>query len=377
MTTFAERKTQRMAERASLFLEKNEWYLKKIGPVCSVLRFRPRIRNLYAAYEAATDLEQKNRACVDLLNAVQESLLWKAIQKARCAVEDLRVWKDQIGKRKVIDRSDHRCKDTYSVAVIVKNEARYIREFILFYRATGADRIYLYDNDSTDSLMEELEPFLASGFVVYRRWTGKKVQLAAYRDVIRRTRRRTKWLALVDADEFLFSPRGSMPQQLQAYESFPGVCVDWLFYGPNGHEKRPDGLIMDNYTTRVADALSPMNCHVKSIVRPCEVVFMNHVHYAVYRKGQYAVNECGDRMDNTCAFIGGGGRAFTAVNHKDVFRINHYATKSLEDLTEKCRRGYPDGTPNAVLENQLLPFREPLTEDYAIKPYADIVRAQY
>ena len=364
-------------EQLSLFLHNNERYLGRLGILRKALLCSPRVRSLYAAYEAATDPDLKNRACAALLNAIQETLLWRVILRLRCGIEDLRVMLRQIGKRKTIDRSDHSRFDTYSVAVIVKNEARYIREFILFYQATGADRIYLYDNDSTDSLPEEIEPFLQSGLVVYRRWTGKKVQLAAYRDAVRRTRRRTKWLALIDADEFLFSPRGSMPDLLKAYEAYPGVCVNWLFYGPNGHEKRPEGLIMDNYTTRVEDALCPMNCHVKSIVQPKKVFCVNHVHYALYRGGQYAVNECGENMDNTCAFIGGGGRAFTAVNHKSVFRINHYSTKSLEDLAEKCRRGYPDGTPNAVFEQQLRPFADPMTEDYAIKPYADLVRARY
>lgn len=79
-------------------------------------------------------------------------------------------------------------------------------------------------------------------------------------------------------------------------------------------------------------------------------------------------------LDCRNAYAMRGGKAFTAHNNREMLRINHYITKSLEDLEEKCRKGYPDGMPNAGFERQLEPFREALEEDYSIKEYADIVR---
>ncbi len=364
----------------AIFAENNAagvGYLEASRTVSKILHCIPRFRRLLAAYAAASTLEQKNRTCAAVLDAFEGTLPWRMRRRLQCRAEDRRVLRQQAGKRREIDNSDRRHRDYYSVAVIVKNEARYIREFILFYQATGAERIYLYDNDSTDNLLEEIDPFLKSGLVVYRRWSGRAVQAAAYRDAVRRSRRRTKWLALIDADEFLFSPLGPMPEQLKAYEAYPGVGANWLLYGPNGHDRRPTGLVMDNYTTRVASPDSVMNCHIKSIVQPRLVSSIYHVHYAIYRGGRFAVNECREIINNYSAYIEGSGRAFTATNHGSVFRINHYSTKSLEDLEYKCRRGYPDGAPNAVFENQLLPFREPLVEDLAIQPYADLVRERY
>lgn len=334
------------------------------------------MRKLYGRYLTENLQKKKNEICTQILNAYEDSLPYRLKSGIACAYEDLRVFFRQIGTRTTIDKSDPEKKDYYSIVVVVKNEARYIKEFILFYLATGADRIYLYDNDSTDDLLERLEPFLLNGTVVYKRWSGSKVQTAAYRDAVRKTRKRTKWLAVVDADEFLFSPKGSMPDQLKAYERYPGVCANWVMFGPNGHDSRPAGLVMDNYTSALADHNSMVNCHIKSIVQPSAVRTIRHTHFAMYKKGRFAVDETRKNVDNYSAYVINSGRALTEKNHREVFRINHYVTKSLEDLEAKCSRGYADGAPNAVFNGQLAPFRAPMEEDYSIKSYADAVRSK-
>ena len=361
-----------------IFLENNSKYLRNLRGTGKKFLFalRPRMGRAYAEYLEAETPGEKNAACAQVLNAYEEGIYWIARRLAEAAAEDLKLFLRFRGHRKVIDHSDRNVKDYYSVAVVLKNEARYIKEYILFYRATGADRIYLYDNGSEDGLMEEIRPFLDSGFVVYRQWPGRVVQTAGYRDAVRRARNRTKWLALIDADEFLFSPKGKMPEQLRAYEQYPGVGVNWVMYGPNGHDRRPEGLMMDNYTTTFEDRNSAINCHIKSIVQPKRVLCVFQPHYSIYRGRQYAVDEDREPIDNYSSFRVAKGRAFTSFNHRDTFRINHYYSKSVEDAEEKSRRGYPDGSPKKSIEKILRPFEDPLVEDYTIKPYADIVRAE-
>ena len=162
------------------------------------------------------------------------------------------------------------------------------------------------------------------------------------------------------------SPRRQ--EQLKAFEKYPGIGANWLVYGPNGHDRRPEGLVMDNYTTTLADYNAEINCHIKSIVQPQKVFTVFHTHYAVYKGKEYAVSEDGIAVDNY------GMRAFSRKNHHDIFRINHYLTRSLEDLVDKCQRGRADGAPNADYEYTLKQVSYPLTVDYSVKPYADIVR---
>ncbi len=361
-----------------LFLKNNENALAKMRSSKRnrwLILLNKRARKLYSEGRKQTDRKIKNEMYAQALNAIEHSLFHRAKTRFKCILEDTRVSFHQRGKKKVIDNTGKGIRDYFSIVLITKNSARYIREYILFYQVTGADRIYLYDNDSTDNLMEEIQPFLESGFVIYRRWSGEgAVQTAAYRDAVRRTKKRTKWLAIVDDDEFLFSPKGPMPEQLRNYEDYPGVGANWVMFGPNGHEESPTGFVMDNYTTTFAETNCVGNCHVKSIVQPVQVSCIYHTHFAVYKHGRYAVDERKGIIDNFNAYSYMAGQAFTPENYREVFRINHYCTKSLEDLRRKCDRGYADGAPNAVFENQVSMFDAPMVEDTTIATYAKIVR---
>ena len=365
-------------EDAELFLKNNSQTAEKIcrsraGRIA--LKLCPDVTESYKRFVSAGDTGEKAAACAAFLNAYEHCLPARLKRKKACLRQDLHLARSHRGERKVIDKSGGG-RDYYSVAVIA-HQAMYIREWALFYEATGADRIYVYDNSSEGFLLDALKDLVDKGLVVYIYWPGRVTQMPAYRDAVRRTRNRSTWLALVDSDEFLFSPKGPMPEQLKAYEDHPGVVVNWVLYGPNGHDERPQGLVMDNYTTRIADDEDLIQHHIKSIVQPKEVSTVVRSHFAVYRRGRFAVDSRKNVIDNYRAFVPDSGEAFTEHVYLDVFRINHYQTKSLQDVREKCAQGYPNGMPNAVLEEQLRSFNVPLKEDYCIKPYADIVRAKY
>ncbi len=42
-------------------------------------------------------------------------------------------------------------KHEFAIAAIVKNEGRYLREWIEFHRLVGCTKFYIYDNNSTDN----------------------------------------------------------------------------------------------------------------------------------------------------------------------------------------------------------------------------------
>ena len=360
-----------------VFLKNNDAYLRYIFNS----RFgryyfskRPKIKALYKKYLSEQDLRKKNRFCADILNAYEKTLLWQFRYRRDAFKQDQELSSLYSRERTVIDHSPQNHKDYYSVVIILKNEARYIREQILFYQATGADRIYLYDNDSTDDLLSVIDPFLKSGLVIYIKWPGKTVQHAAYRDAVRRTKNRSKWLAIIDSDEFLFPVHGTMPENLRKYEAYPGVGVNWIMYGPNGHVDSPDGLVMDNYTSTFADRDCMTNCHVKTISQPKKVVTVRHTHFPLYKRNRFAVDERGVTIDNYHSYMPQAGRAFSEINNRSVFRLNHYHSRSIEDLKRKCERGYADGAVNLPFEETLRSYDVPQIQDYAIKPFADIVR---
>lgn len=47
-----------------------------------------------------------------------------------------------------------------AICVIVKNEAPYMKEWIDYHRLVGVEKFYVYDNESTDSLLSVLAPYI-------------------------------------------------------------------------------------------------------------------------------------------------------------------------------------------------------------------------
>ena len=99
----------------------------------------------------------------------------------------------------------------FSVAAIFKNESWNLKEWILHYKHHGADHIYLVNDFSDDDYMSVLQPFIDEGYVtlfqntVTKRYTGRQVDLN--NKYFRPICNETQWIAQVDLDEFLYSPK--------------------------------------------------------------------------------------------------------------------------------------------------------------------------
>ena len=142
------------------------------------------------------------------------------------------------------------------IAVIIKNEGPYIEEWVRYHLLVGAGIIYIYDNESTDNTRQILEPYINSGKVVYKYFPGIAMQLPAYNDALRRYKNSCKYIAFIDADEFLFplKERESIKHCKLSfgYETrkwgglqLIGVCLVHLFM-----KKKPYGGVLGNYLYR-------------------------------------------------------------------------------------------------------------------------------
>lgn len=251
-----------------------------------------------------------------------------------------------------------------SVACVLKNEGQYIKEWLEFHKAAGVERFYLFDNESTDNILEQLKEYIDSGDVVYISFPGKKVQMPAYNIACKLCKKTSKWLALIDADEFLH-PVGQkdLKTVLKDYEDFPGVGVNWVVYGPCGHINKPSGGLCQNYRFSFEDKNNQLNCRIKSIVQPKRVMSVKTSHNCWYKKGQYAVDENKEEIIGDAIYAEKSSMTCTMFNSCNILRINHYWTKSEEELRIKCQRGYPDGHPNPDFDSILSRLDYPLKED--------------
>lgn len=216
-----------------------------------------------------------------------------------------------------------------AVCAIAKNEGPYFKEWIEWHLSQGVEKFYIYDNESTDCTKEVLTPYIESGVVEYTFFPGQKKQLAAYDDCFERHRLETRWLAVIDLDEFIVPIKDqSIPAFLHRMEDFSVVEINWLVYGSGGARTKEPGGVMERFRKHSLPE-HRLNTHVKSIVDPRRVCTMTGCHEAARISGR-AADSHGDVLKK-------GFR--DRVPQQDIIRINHYAVKSYEEFLAKRARG--------------------------------------
>ena len=104
------------------------------------------------------------------------------------------------------------------MTLLVKNEEEMLVENLEFHHAMGVDGFIITDNNSTDATPRIIEHYRQKGWVLdairetatdydQKRWVDRMVLLA-------RERYRADWVVNADADEFWYSPKGSLKADL-------------------------------------------------------------------------------------------------------------------------------------------------------------------
>jgi glycosyltransferase involved in cell wall biosynthesis len=225
----------------------------------------------------------------------------------------------------------HKCK--LSICAIMKNEAPYLREWLEFHRLVGVERFYLYDNSSTDDTVQLIQSYAQSIDIVLNDWAIRPGQIPAFEHCLATYGDESEWIAFIDLDEFLFpTTQDDLRDVLEDFAEVSGVGVNWLTFGSSHHKKRPIGLQIEQFTKR-SETQAPVNKHLKCIVRPDQTLRSSGcAHFFIHPEGCVAVTETGEAIDD----------AFSSSVSVEKLRINHYATRSHEEMQEKMLRGRPD-----------------------------------
>jgi glycosyltransferase involved in cell wall biosynthesis len=238
-----------------------------------------------------------------------------------------------------------------AVCSILREEGRYLREFVEFHRIVGVEHFYLYDNGSTDDTAEVLVSYVDEGLVTYIPFAHPVAQVPAYNHCIRTFGAECDWIALMEADEFFFAPGGGdLREALREFDDYGAVHVNYANYGTSGHETPPDEPVISAYTWRGRnDAVVPyphllkargldrhdpasyhaLDAHITSVVRPKRVLECKSPHHWTFRDGWFGVTE------NHEPHFG----PWTRTVSMRKLRFNHYWTKSVEDCRRKFERG--------------------------------------
>lgn len=248
-------------------------------------------------------------------------------------------------------------KCAVSVCAIFKNEGPYLREWIEYYRLLGVKHFYLYNNLSTDNTQQVLEPYVNEGIVELFEVpfdstlsqdfakTHNFVQVCCYNHAIRLSKEKSKWLAIIDADEFICPVSDdNLVSLLKRYDDAPGLIVFWQIYGTsNVWDLGPSDLMIEKLLNKFP-VNSGSNLLFKSIVKPKHAICLNP-HSCKYTHG-HAVTENHTRFHH--------GTLISPLI--DIVRINHYTyrTESYYYYVKKPRRIEWGFNPSPEMERAFL-----------------------
>lgn len=191
-----------------------------------------------------------------------------------------------------------------TVITMLRNQRRWLREWIEYYLMMGVEHFIIYDNNSEDEPLDILQCYIDQGLVTYVLWPPKSIpgpwrpfktrleawqyhwfhdsldtclddtwtihrqapcQLAAFSDALTRTRGGvTRWLASLDVDEYIYPRPNSGYESIaellrREHSNTDHVIVYGNVFGTSGHidhaaRRKPgeplQALMTENYIYR-------------------------------------------------------------------------------------------------------------------------------
>lgn len=222
-----------------------------------------------------------------------------------------------------------------SVVAIVKNEEKYLLEWIAYHRVIGVDHFLIYNNESTDGTEEILKSLSKAGIVTYLNWPthperaaicGLSPQLCAYWNGWSNLFGQSEWIAFIDADEFIMLNRHEeISEFLDSCANFSGIALNWKMFGSSGEQYYHDEPVIKRFT------MSKQSGGIKTIAKTEKILCIsNHPHSCRFIDSHYYYPDKTSATEDSSKW-----------RHIDysIALLNHYFTKSREEWTEKRERG--------------------------------------
>ena len=211
----------------------------------------------------------------------------------------------------------------------VKDEARFLPEWLAYHLNIGVEHVFIYDNNSSDNTETIIAPFVSRGFATYTRWPTTPASPSSHLDFLARFGYQADWVAFFDADEFLFERTpGLLLDLLRQSLDEPAIAFNWRYFGSSEYEFIPDGLVIENF----GQANTNLDHHVKVIAQPRAIHRYRNSHNFYYRAGRLARTPDGRRVTGS----------FSEPEKDPSLVLRHYVYRSKEDYQRKTARGFVD-----------------------------------
>ena len=228
-----------------------------------------------------------------------------------------------------------------AVCAIVRNENRYLREWIEWHKGLGVDKFFIYDNGhGNDENPRDVIGDDPQVVIIDWRDRDGNTQCEAYDECYRNHGSEFDWMGFIDIDEFVRSEM-PLPDVLNTLQA-DVVAFSWRMMTDNGlvhYDPRP---VQERFT-QPAEDLKPESQFVKSFVRGgIEGLSFDRDPHMPHRPALEVVNPDGGKAPQ-CS-VGTGSR--------EVAWIDHHFTKTAEEFAQKVSRSWPAIHDERIIEKE-------------------------
>lgn len=214
----------------------------------------------------------------------------------------------------------------------LKNEEPYMKDFVKYHRHVGVEHFVFYDREY--GKLKEMFKDDPDVEIYHFPENPQNVHAIAWANLIGQNRGKTKWLALIDADQVLVPVQTTdIKTILKNYEQFASLQCNWHTFGSSGHLKNTGEPLYERFLMRATPSTG-INNHTQFICQPDRALAIrtNDPHHPQLPPGEFSVNT------NNGIVTG----PFNAPPLHDILWVAHYISKSREEWDIKNAKGRAD-----------------------------------
>jgi len=211
-----------------------------------------------------------------------------------------------------------------TIATCIKGEDQYIDDFITIHKALGCEHFIFFDRDG-ENLTNK---FKGQKNITVVKFPEPKRHHESHQYVIQNFQNFSRWIALIDCDQVLFSPVNTdVKVTLQEYEQYAQLQPVWESFGDSWQETKGVGSVYERFTKR-AKSDAAINNHTQGVVdvsraRP---VVPPDPHRILVKSGEISVDENHRNVGITPHII---------PHSQNKIFVAHYISKSKEEWVYK------------------------------------------
>jgi len=219
------------------------------------------------------------------------------------------------------------------VCLRVKNDQKFIKDWVNHYLKLEFDYIYIYDNLSSPSVVESLKDYDENRVIIKNDLVIKSNQKGVYQDCIDNNKH-LDWLLICDSDEFLYLKDIKVKDFLNNYSIDTGtILINWLVFGNGGkYVYDYSKSIFEQFTKREPYDFY-YNIYVKSFIR---IKYINKINswHKIFNSDYFIKDIYHNIVDNKIT----NKNLDTKLSDDTPILLIHYMTIDVESMVIKRER---------------------------------------